>query len=165
MPRALRWTGAAMAAAALATSVTGIVVSAVAASQGAHQDVPLVGLAAFLVAVLAPASVGLFVALRRPGNRVAWILLAGPLSVAVVMTAGAIAALALHEHPGSTLGAWATLVAFEWPVLFLWPLALAFVFPDGHLPSLRWRPAAAVAAVASAGIVTLLFLAPELDGP
>ena len=84
--------------------------SAVAASQGAHQDVPLVGLAAFLVAVLAPASVGLFVALRRPGNRVAWILLAGPLSVAVVMTAGAIAALALHEHPDSTLGAWATLV-------------------------------------------------------
>jgi signal transduction histidine kinase len=165
MPRALRWTAAAMAAATLVTSVTGIVVSAVAASQGAHQDVPLVGLAAFLVAVLAPASVGLFVALRRPGNRVAWILLAGPLSVAVVMTAGAIAALALHEHPDSTLGAWATLVAFEWPVLFLWPLALAFVFPDGHLPSPRWRPAAAVAWVASAGIVTLLFLAPELDGP
>jgi signal transduction histidine kinase len=165
MPRALRWTAAAMAAATLVTSVTGIVVSAVAGWQGAHQDVPLAGLAAFLVAVLAPASVGLFVALRRPGNRVAWILLAGPLSVAVVMTAGAIAALALHEHPDSTLGAWATLVAFEWPVLFLWPLALAFVFPDGRLPSRRWRPAAAVAWVASAGIVTLLFLAPELDGP
>jgi signal transduction histidine kinase len=165
MPRALRWTAAAMAAATLVTSVTGIVVSAVAASHGADQDVPLVGMAAFLVAVLAPASVGLFVALRRPGNRVAWILLAGPLSVAVVMTAGAIAALALHEHPDSTLGAWATLVAFEWPVLFLWALALAFVFPDGRLPSPRWRPAAAVAWVASAGIVTLLFLAPELDGP
>jgi signal transduction histidine kinase len=165
MPPVLRWTAAAMAAATLVTSVTGIVVSAVAASQGADQDVPLVGMAAFLVAVLAPASVGLFVALRRPGNRVAWILLVGPLSVAVVMTAGAIAALALHEHPDSTLGAWATLVAFEWPVLFLWPLALAFVFPDGRLPSPRWRPAAAVAWVASAGIVTLLFLAPELDGP
>jgi signal transduction histidine kinase len=165
MSRALRWTAAAMAAATLVTSVTGIVVSAVAASQGAHQDAPLVGLAAFLIAVLAPASVGLFVALRRPGNRVAWILLAGPLSVAVVMTAGAIAALALHDHPDSTLGAWATLVAFEWPVLFLWPLALAFVFPDGRLPSRRWRPAAAVAWVASAGIVTLLFLAPKLDGP
>jgi signal transduction histidine kinase len=165
MSRALRWTAAAMAAATLVTSVTGIVVSAVAASQGAHQDAPLLGLAAFLIAVLAPASVGLFVALRRPGNRVAWILLAGPLSVAVVMTAGAIAALALHDHPDSTLGAWATLVAFEWPVLFLWPLALAFVFPDGRLPSRRWRPAAAVAWVASAGIVTLLFLAPKLDGP
>ena len=74
-------------------------------------------MAAFLVAVLAPASVGLFVALRRPGNRVAWILLAGPLSVALVMTAEAVAALTLHRNPDSTLGAWATLVAFEWPVL------------------------------------------------
>jgi signal transduction histidine kinase len=165
MSRPLRWTACAMAAATLVTSVTGIVVSVVAASRGADQPVPPVGLAAFLVAVLAPASVGLFVALRRPGNRVAWILLAGPLSVAVVMTADAIAGLALHEDPDSTLGAWATLVAFEWPVLFLWPLALAFVFPDGRLPSRRWRPAAAVAWVASIGIVTLLFLAPKLDGP
>jgi hypothetical protein len=165
MSRPLRWIACAMAAATLVTSVTGIVVSAVAASQGADQPVPPVGLAVFLVAVLAPASVGLFVALRRPGNRVAWILLAGPLSVAVVMTADAVAGLALHGDPDSTLGAWATLVAFEWPVLFLWPLALAFVFPDGRLPSRRWRPAAGVAWVASVGIVTLLFLAPELDGP
>jgi signal transduction histidine kinase len=165
MSRPLRWIACAMAAATLVTSVTGIVVSAVAASRGADQPVPPVGLAVFLVAVLAPASVGLFVALRRPGNRVAWILLAGPLSVAVVMTADAVAGLALHGDPDSTLGAWATLVAFEWPVLFLWPLALAFVFPDGRLPSRRWRPAAAVAWVASVGIVTLLFLAPKLDGP
>ncbi len=56
-------------------------------------------------------------------------------------------------------------MAFEWPVLFLWPLALAFVFPDGRLPSPRWRPAAAVACAASIGIVTLIFVAPKLDGP
>ena len=143
MSRTLRWTASAMAAATLAAAVAGIVVSVVAASQGADPDVPPPAFAGFLVAVLAPASVGLFVALRRPGNRVAWILLAGPLSVAVVMTADAVAGLALHGRPDSTLGAWATLVAFEWPVLFLWPLALAFVFPDGRLASRRWRPAAA----------------------
>jgi signal transduction histidine kinase len=165
MSRTLRWTACAMAAATLAAAVAGIVVSVVAASQGADRDVPPPAFAGFLIAVLAPASVGLFVALRRPGNRIAWILLAGPLSVAVVMTGDAVAGLALHGHPDSTLGAWATLVAFEWPVLFLWPLALAFVFPDGRLPSPRWRPAAAVACVASVGIVTLLFLAPKLDGP
>ena len=165
MSRTLRWTACAMAAATLVVAVAGIVVSVVAASQGADPDVPPPAFAGFLVAVLAPASVGLFVALRRPGNRVAWILLAGPLSVAVVMTADAVAGLALHGRPDSTLGAWATLVAFEWPVLFLWPLALAFVFPDGRLPSRRWRSAAAVACVASVGIVTLLFLAPKLDGP
>jgi signal transduction histidine kinase len=165
MSRSLRLIACAMAAATLAAAIAGIVVSVVAASQGADRDVPPPAVAGFLIAVLAPASVGLFVALRRPGNRVAWILLAGPLSVAVVMAADAVAGLALHGHPDSTLGAWATLVAFEWPVLFLWPLALAFVFPDGRLPSRRWRPAATVACVASIGIVTLLFVAPKLDGP
>jgi signal transduction histidine kinase len=165
MSRTLRWTASAMAAATLSAAIAGIVVSIVAASQGADGDVPPPAFAGFLIAVLAPASVGLFVALRRPGNRIAWILLAGPLSVAVVMTGDAVAGLALHGHPDSTLGAWATLVAFEWPVLFLWPLALAFVFPDGRLPSRRWRPAAAVACVGSVGIVTLLVFAPKLDGP
>jgi signal transduction histidine kinase len=165
MSRAPRWIACAMAAATLAAAAAGVAVSVVAASRGAEQPTPAAGLAAFVVAGLVSAAVGLFVALRRPGNRVAWILLAGPLSVAVVMTAGAIAGLTLHRHPGSTLGAWAALVAFEWPVLFLWPLALAFVFPDGRLPSRRWRPAAAVASVSSVGIVTLIFLAPKIDGP
>jgi signal transduction histidine kinase len=165
MSRTLRWTACAMAAATLATGVTGIVVAVVAASRDASGDVPPPAFAGFLVAVIVPAAVGLFVALRRPGNRVAWILLGGPLSVAVVMTADAVAGLALHDHRDSTLGAWATLVAFEWPVLFLWPLALAFVFPDGRLPSRRWRPAAMLACAASVGIVTLLLVAPRLDGP
>lgn len=53
----------------------------------------------------------------------------------------------------------------EWPVLFLWPLALAHVFPDGRLPAGRWRLLSALAAVSATGVVTLLFLAPELDGP
>ena len=49
-----------------------------------------VWLAPFLIAaVAAPAGVGAFVALRRPGNRIAWILLLGGLSVGVVMLADA----------------------------------------------------------------------------
>jgi signal transduction histidine kinase len=165
MSRPLRWIACALAAATVATAVAGIVVAAVATSRGADLDVPLLAFAGFFVAALVPTAVGLFVALRRPGNRIAWILLAGPLSVIVVMAADEVAALALHRHPDSTLGAWAALVSNQWPVLFLWPLALAFVFPDGRLPSRRWRPAAALAIAASAGIVTLLFLAPKLDGP
>ena len=47
-----------------------------------------VALAPFLfAAVAAPAGVGALVAWRRPGERVAWILLLGALSVAVVMCA------------------------------------------------------------------------------
>ena len=92
-----------------------------------------------LVAVMAPASVGLFVALRRPGNRVAWILLLGPLSVAIVMAGDGLGRYWLGQDPDSTAGAWAALVAYLWPVLFAWPVALAFRFPDGLLPSPRWR--------------------------
>ena len=99
-----------------------------------------------MIAVAAPASVGLFVALRQPRNRVAWILLIGPLSVALVMAADAVATAALDHDRGSPVGAWAALVAQQWPVLFLWPLALAYLFPDGRLPSPRWRPARGVLA-------------------
>jgi hypothetical protein len=165
MSRALRTTACAIAAATVAAGVAGIVVAVLAASEGAKQSTPAAGLAAFVVAGLVPSGGGLFVALRRPGNRVAWILLAGPLSVALVMAAGAVAGLALHRDPDSSLGAWATVIAGEWPVLFLWPLALAFVFPDGRLPSRRWRAPAAFACAAAGGIVALIFLAPEQDGP
>ena len=154
-----------MAAAAAALAVAAVVVELIAAARGAPSDLTPWAIVPFVAAILAPAGVGLFVALRRPGNRVAWILLAGPLSVALVMAADSVARLALHDDPHSTLGAWAAVVAEEWPVIFLWPLALAYAFPDGRLPSRRWRSAVAVACVSSFGVVTLLFLAPELDGP
>jgi signal transduction histidine kinase len=109
--------------------------------------------APFLLAgILTPALVGLFVALRRPGNRVAWILQLGALSVAVVMLASMVAS----RQGETTLGLWAATVSAPWPVLFLWPLALAFVFPDGKLPSPRWRAVAIAVLVDCAGIVLLL---------
>ena len=49
----------------------------------------------------------------------------------------------------SAAGAWALALGTEWVVLFLWPLALAYVFPDGRLPSPRWRVPAAVALVSA----------------
>jgi signal transduction histidine kinase len=120
---------------------------------GLASDAQHGGLAPFIVAaILTPALVGLFVALRRPGNRVAWILQLGALSVAVVLLAGLVAS-SVGE---TTLGLWAATVSAPWPVLFLWPLALAFVFPDGKLPSPRWRPVACAVFVDCAGIVLLL---------
>jgi signal transduction histidine kinase len=112
-----------------------------------------VAFAPFLLAgILTPAFVGLFVALRQPGNRVAWILQLGALSVAVVM----LASLVASAEGETTLGLWAATISAPWPVLFLWPLALAFVFPDGRLPSRRWRPVAWAAFADGAGIVLLL---------
>ena len=165
MPRALRASAGSIAAAALAAAIAAVVLNGVAASRGARHSLPVGAWAPFLLAILAPACVGLFVALRQPGNRVAWILLAGPLSVALVMAGDAVASLSLYHDRGSTLGAWAALVAEEWPVLFVWPLALAFAFPDGRLPSARWRLAAAFAGVSCAGLMFFLLVAGRHDSP
>ena len=98
-------------------------------------------------------TVGLVLLLRGVGKRVAWILLAGALSIVVVFGAHVIGT------------PWALVVGSEWTVLFLWPLALAYVYPDGRLPSRRWRPMAIVAAVSGAGTLLLLPLQPTLEGP
>jgi signal transduction histidine kinase len=161
--RALRGLACAVALAVLGTAVAAVVLVAVAASRGAPVGAGVAAVALWMAAILVPALVGLFVAWRQPGNRVAWILLAGALSVTVVMTAYAVAGLALEHDPGSTVGAWAASVAEVWPVLFLWQLALAFVYPDGRLLSPRWRNAALFACVACGGLMFALFFAPEHD--
>jgi signal transduction histidine kinase len=103
--------------------------------------------------------------LRGAGVRVAWILLGGALSVAVVMAAFGLGSLALDDDPASTAGAWGLVVGSEWTLLFLWPLVLAYVYPDGRLPSRRWRPMAAVATLSACGTLVLLPLQPTLEGP
>ncbi|HYH89771.1 MAG TPA: histidine kinase [Solirubrobacteraceae bacterium] len=165
MSRLIRPVAWAMAAAAVAASVVAAAVIAVAAGRGIPdapnpwEGLPLV------VGVGAPACVGLVLLLRRPGTRVAWILLAGALSVALVMAAVALGNLALEDDPRSSAGPWLLLLAQEWVVLFLWPLALAYLFPDGRLPSPRWRLPAALALASGAGALLLLPLQPTLAGP
>ena len=119
----------------------------------------------FLVGVAAPACVGWVLVLRRPRERVAWVLLVGAFSVALVLAADGAAEALLRDDPGSWLGAWALLVAQEWLVLFAWPLALAFWFPNGALPSARWRAPGILAAVSCGGAMLLLLGQNPLDGP
>ena len=82
-----------------------------------------------------------------------------------MLAASGVAGLALHEDRDSSLGLWAATVAAPWPVLFIWPLVLAFVFPDGALPSPRWRPVARAAFAICALIVVLLVLFEEHESP
>jgi signal transduction histidine kinase len=165
VPRATRPIAIVMAAAALAASVVAAVVIALAAGRGIPDaPSPWEGLP-LVVGVGAPACVGLVLLLRRPDTRVAWILLAGALSVALVMAAVAVGDMVLEENAGSATGAWLLVLAQEWVVLFVWPLALAFLFPDGRLPSPRWRVPAALALASCAGAMLLLLLDPTLKGP
>jgi hypothetical protein len=61
------------------------------------------------------------------------------------------------EDPGALPGAqWAVLLHERaWPTLFICVTAIALVFPDGRIPSPRWRPIAVVAGVALT-VVSLL---------
>jgi signal transduction histidine kinase len=119
-----------------------------------------------LAAVSVPAAVGALIATRRPHNPIGWLLLLGALSLAAVLAAMPYAWVALEAHPGSLPGgSWAALVSSFWPVFFAWPMAVAFVFPDGRLPSPRWRPYAFFAGGAMTFLVLLLLMADELEEP
>jgi signal transduction histidine kinase len=164
VPRALPALARVVAAAALGAAVLAVVAGTVGVPPGTDA-LHAVDAVALLVGIGAPTAVGLFLILRRPRTRIAWILLAGALSVAVVMAAFVVAERALRDDAGSALGAWALLVAQEWLVLFAWPLALAYCYPDGRLPSARWKPLAALAVASCGGAMLLLLGQATLDGP
>ena len=154
-----------LALAALALITGGLVLDRLAADRHVPGSGP-VWLYPFLVAaVAAPAAIGALIAARRPRNPIGWILVLGALSLAAVLAAEAYASAALHAYPSLPGGSWAALASSQWPFFFAWPLAVAFVFPDGRLPSRRWRPYAFFAAASMALLVLLLVLSPKLEEP
>lgn len=98
-------------------------------------------------------AVGVFVVLRRPHNRVGWLFLATGVAHAVMFFGRQYGFYATTHRP-------TTLPAVSWVTwLGVWPLALVLVlsgvtimcFPDGRLPSPRWRMV--VAAMAAIGVL------------
>jgi signal transduction histidine kinase len=155
-----------LALAVLAVIAGGLVLDRIAAAQhvpgsGSAWLYPFV-----FAAIAAPAAVGALIATQRPRNPIGWILVVGALSLAVVLAASSYALVAVEAHPGSLPGgSWAALVSSQWPVFFAWPLAIAFVFPDGRLPSPRWRPYAIFAACSIGLLVLMIVLAEQLESP
>ncbi|MBA2627894.1 MAG: hypothetical protein H0U85_07760, partial [Gemmatimonadales bacterium] len=107
-------------------------------------------------------AVGLLIAVRRPGNRIGWLLLVNALILGAAFVASAYGEYALLERPGALPGArWAALWDnSSWPLLFAGVTAIAFVFPDGSLPSPGWRRTAA----AAGGAFAVLVFAQFFDG-
>ena len=91
---------------------------------------------------LAFSTVGALVAYRRPGNPIGWLLCAAGLFEALTAFGGEYGVYALSEGslPGGVFGLW--LGSWNW--LAAGPLALfaLLLFPDGRLPSPRWRAVA-----------------------
>ena len=81
----------------------------------------------FAFVALAPAIVGLLIAIRQPRNVIAWILLVGSVSSAPFY-------LFIPDMGWSLQFSRAV-----WPLLYAWPIAVAYVFPNGRLLSRRWR--------------------------
>jgi hypothetical protein len=115
------------------------------------------------------ATVGAVIASRRPRNVLGWVLCAVGLSSAVAGFAQDYASYALLGRkewlPGGLVLGWLG----SWPWYLAFGLILTFLpllFPDGQLPSRRWRPVAWAAAVDLAAFCIWAAFAPRpLEGP
>lgn len=114
--------------------------------------IPLAVYPFLALAILSPAVVGLLIALQLPRNRIAWILLFGALLPALQIAS---------EQLIGAAWAYQTEEATVPPVLLAWPIAVAFVFPNGRLLSRRWRWVAGGAVVSFAFTIGLKLFDPE----
>jgi hypothetical protein len=95
----------------------------------------------YFVAVAAFATVGAFVIWRRPGNAIGWVFLAIGAAVSVRVGAAQYAEYSLLVRPGSLPGGrFAVSLGEALSTMMFALLGLALLlFPDGRLPSRRWR--------------------------
>jgi hypothetical protein len=100
-----------------------------------------VSAAVYFFAVVAFATVGAFVIWRRPGNRIGWVFLAIGAVVSVRVAAAQYAEYSLLVRPDSLPGGRVAVTLGETlSILMFALLGLALLlFPDGRLPSRRWR--------------------------
>lgn len=93
--------------------------------------------------------VGMLLVWRRPRNRVGWVITAIALSFALWFLARQYAVFTLVTEPGSLPAGVFMLWSTQAFADVGWALAFTFLpllFPDGRVPSPRWRPFAGAAA-------------------
>ena len=119
---------------------------------------------------------GAVIVARRPPNPIGWIFCAIGLTQGVTGFANEYGHYALLTNPGSLPGGVAALMAtIVWVVLFGAIPLLVLLFPDGQLPSRRWRPLVWVVAAATVVLLGSQLVAPgparslsrsgHIDGP
>lgn len=121
----------------LALALWTAAVVGVAGSAVVHSLEPAESPIAVLVVVLP--SVGVLIAVQRPSHPVGWLLLAASVAAFDVSTLGEIG----EQKADGTTAAWPDLLAWigEWSFVGIVLLAIhvPLRFPDGRLPSTRWR--------------------------
>jgi hypothetical protein len=101
---------------------------------------PLFGMPAALL--------GTRIVARKAGNRIGWILLGMGLAQTIAQFANIYSTITFTIHPGALpAGEFASwLYAWAWTPIVAAAPWLLLLFPDGRLPSRRWRPVAWAAA-------------------
>ena len=105
---------------------------------------------------------GTMIVVRQRRNVIGWLLLAVPLWAAFAFLAGDYATYALVTAPGSLPFGRAAAWIDRWaivPTLSI-PILLFLLFPDGRVPSRRWRPVLWLACAAPAVTALLFALTP-----
>lgn len=115
------------------------------------------------LSIVAFASMGALVASRRPANAVGWLLLVGALLVSSGLLGVEYATRALLiggvGRPLQEITAWSGMILFASGVVLLLP-GTALHFPDGRLPSARWRWLRLGMGLLAGGSVVISALAP-----
>ena len=102
------------------------------------------------VGVVPAVAVGTLLAARRPRNPIGWILLTIFLLAAAPVNDYAV--LDYRMHHGTLPFGWvAVALGSGWPILLVLIAILLWVFPDGQLPSGRWRRVSVV--LVASGVV------------
>jgi hypothetical protein len=113
---------------------------------------PLVGNLIDLITSAILPVVGAVIASHRPRNPIGWLLLTGALASSMATLGGEWAFRALLVDPGSLPGGGPALLMAQ--TLWVFNLSalplVVLLFPDGALPSPRWRAVAALAAAPAA---------------
>jgi len=125
---------------------------------------------AFNLVVLVFPLTGLLILIRQPQNTIGWVLQGIGVTWGVGILLDSYATYGLVLNPGSLPGAdvAAALNEGTWaPWIGLMGIFLILLFPDGRLPSPRWRPVAWLSAVTIVAVTVVIGLEPGLleEGP
>ncbi|MGA7989752.1 MAG: sensor histidine kinase [Candidatus Dormiibacterota bacterium] len=148
-PRRAAITVLAVATASLAIVIAALSISLVVVNRAHVRSIGDIDLQDLVVPV-SFGLVGALVASRQRRNVTGWLFLFIAVVAALQGFADQYARYALLTHPGAPGGVWA-LWLDSWVISFVFPSGalalLLLLFPDGHLPSRRWRPVAIASAL------------------
>jgi hypothetical protein len=129
----------AAAAATVVVLLTGIVIAESLLGHQASESSSAQG-TGLMLTLWVIAAVGLVVAWHQPGNPVGWLLLAAPVCLLLTFASdGYDQAYRPGHHALPVVGPVALIFAQEFFAAFIVIPLVIFLFPDGHLPTGRWR--------------------------